>query len=253
MMTRPRAAEGEVLLYDPRRLETPMGRLPCSASGEPVTSLAWQSDRSHKSHSAGRSGASKAATAGGRDAGASASGRHARVGSLSPIPDSPNLSPRVSLPMHVAAQMGLQILQLQKRRAAMLDSSCTCQAEEMHGAQAAEAQARAHGEHSSQQPMHRSVSFDRGRQGSRQQQQLQQQQQPPSPLSSASGGTSSQGPHRTLSANGALRCIVCVGVCARSAPGLPSQLCQTGLAQVFDVLCPPYCTRPCWLALPGAS
>ena len=82
-----------MLLYDPRRLERPVGRLSCSLTGQPVTSLAWQSDRSRKAHSASRPASSQSA---GTRASLAAGGTRDASGSLSPIQGSPSASPRVS-------------------------------------------------------------------------------------------------------------------------------------------------------------
>ena len=47
------AADGEVLLYDPRKLDQSLGSLTCSELGEPVTALSWQQERLSRSHSSG--------------------------------------------------------------------------------------------------------------------------------------------------------------------------------------------------------
>ena len=47
------AAAGEVLLYDPRKLDQTLGSLACSELGEPVTALSWQQERLSRSQSSG--------------------------------------------------------------------------------------------------------------------------------------------------------------------------------------------------------
>ena len=47
------AAEGEVLLYDPRKLDQPLGNLSCSQLQEPINALSWQQERLSRTQSAG--------------------------------------------------------------------------------------------------------------------------------------------------------------------------------------------------------